>query len=137
MTEGGSDNKTRKMIYNYISSHQGASFGDIKKVLDINKSTLTYHLIYLERTDKIHSKKEGKRRCYYPKHRTVSEMYPSPKSNMDSLTKIQKNLINIIQNRSGITKDEIIKKTRLNIHSAPNLKKISIYKIKLLQFNFE
>ena len=38
--KGELDNKTRKVIYNYISDHPGVSFGNIKKVLDLKKSTL-------------------------------------------------------------------------------------------------
>ena len=43
----------RKMIYNHIKEYPGVSFSTLKKVYDLNDSTLRYHLKYLERNEKI------------------------------------------------------------------------------------
>ena len=58
-------NRTRKMVYSYISRHPGVSFGTIMGVLDLTEGTLRYHLNYLERGDKILSESKGKHRYYY------------------------------------------------------------------------
>ena len=65
-------NKSRKVIYDFIKSHLGASFGSIKKFFELKNSTLEYHLHYLEKGQKIASKREGRRRCYYCKYRDES-----------------------------------------------------------------
>ena len=112
--EGALDNRLRKQVFNYISTHPGASFGNIRSVLDINKSTLAYHLTYLERADKIESRKEGKRRCFYCKHKVFRYKEPYQNNSQHSLTKTQRRLLNLIQHRPGVTKAELTLKTKIN-----------------------
>jgi predicted transcriptional regulator len=126
LVEGGLDHKVRRMVYNHVSSHPGASFGNIMKFLDIKKSTLTYHLTYLERADKIISKKVGRTRCYYCKDRPLSGKYPFPNAGLQSLTPKQKHIVNLIQDRPGISKKEICQISKLNIKNLDyNLKKLT------------
>ncbi|UCH89097.1 MAG: winged helix-turn-helix transcriptional regulator [Thermoplasmata archaeon] len=112
--EGGLAHKTRKQIYNYILTYPGASFGDIQKLFDLKTSTLTYHLTYLERSQKIYSRREGRRRLYYGSYGAAASEGPPPDPKINSLTEIQQGILNVIQNQPGITKDELISKTRLN-----------------------
>jgi predicted transcriptional regulator len=104
------------MIFNYISAHPGASFGVIKKFFDMHHSTLKYHLNYLERTKKIISRREGRRRCYYSTEHGASKISLPiiPRADINSLSKIQRVLIDIIQERPGITKDALIRLSNIN-----------------------
>ena len=47
------NNENRKMIYNHIMAHPGVAFVVLRRVFDLNKSTLRYHLNYLEKNQKI------------------------------------------------------------------------------------
>jgi predicted transcriptional regulator len=108
------ENKSRKMIYNYISSHPGASFGEIKKVFEINKSTLKYHLHYLEKSKKIYSKREGRRRCYYNCKSNEYERSPLTELDPSTLPESQLRILDIIKENPGITNEELLVRTRLN-----------------------
>ena len=76
-SEKALDNRTRKMVYNYISKHPGVSFGSIMNVLDLTEGTLRYHLGYLERENKILSNLKGKHKCYYSNQRGKSYLKPN------------------------------------------------------------
>jgi predicted transcriptional regulator len=106
-------NKSRKLIYDFIRSHPGASFGSIKEFFDMKNSTLEYHLHYLEKDRKITSKRRGRRRCYYCKYRVEPHTF-SFSSVLNNLTNIQKKLLDQIKNEPGITNKELIQKNKLN-----------------------
>ena len=108
------ENKTRKMVFNYISANPGTSFKTIKRVLDLEDSTLRYHLNYLERNDKILSKVDGKHRFYYTNQITRSNFKPEITFDIETLSKPQQRISTIIRRNPGITIRELIKITRLN-----------------------
>jgi len=106
-------NKSRKLIYDYILSHNGASFGTIKDFFNMKNSTLEYHLHQLEKHQKIYSKREGRRRCYYSKHKMESHTTTFTKE-LTALSNLQRKILNQIKNKPGITNQELIQKNKIN-----------------------
>lgn len=105
--------KTRRMLENYIFSHQGATISVIKKIFQIPISSLRYHLDVLERKGIITHKLIKNTKRYYG--------VGSDKVLSDD----QKRLIYLMKIRPGITQKELIKKTRLKRHVVKyNLKKL-------------
>jgi DNA-binding MarR family transcriptional regulator/PKD repeat protein len=60
------DNFERGRIYQYIMMNPGDYYSNIKKMLDMNNGTLTYHLKVLEQKEFIRSRTEGKLKRFYP-----------------------------------------------------------------------
>jgi len=124
-SQGALDHRSRKLIYNFISTHPGSSFKVIKNFFEMNKSTLSYHLNYLERNKKIISKREGRNRCYYCVYATATKL-----DKRSTLTPTQRKLVNTIQDNPGITNKELmihIKINRKNLHY--NIKKLRELKL--------
>ena len=120
------EHKTRRMIYNYILEHPGASFGRIRKVFDLTAGTLRYHLKYLKKAEKIDSRLEEGKRCYY----TLENKIDSPAVPGANLNPTQKHLLTIIKDNPGITKKELAKKTRFKSPTvAYNVKKLVEFKL--------
>ncbi len=94
------DQFTRGRIYGYLEAHPGAHYSMIKSALELNNSTLAYHLRTLEREEYIKSGKEGKLRCFYP--------YNAKIQNKNGLSAMQNKIVEIVSNRPGITQKELI-----------------------------
>lgn len=94
------DQFTRGRIYGYLEAHPGAHYSMIKSALELNNSTLAYHLRTLEREEYIKSGKEGKLRCFYP--------YSAKIQNKNGLSAMQNKILEIVSNRPGITQKELI-----------------------------
>ncbi len=130
--EGALEHRSRKLIFNFISSNPGVSFGAIRGFLDINESTLKYHLNYLEKNNRIYSKHQGRQRCYYSKQRNITEIYTSTneRPSLTNLTETQKLLVNLILKNPGINQKKLRKITKLNKKSISyNIKRLGEQKI--------
>ncbi len=122
------ENETRKMIYNHIRAHPGVSFIVLKKVFDLNESTLRYHLNYLEKKEKISLGLESGKRNYYPHlgNRLVVHNSEDPNTlETYELTSIQEQIIETIKMYPQINQKELVKKTGINrLSLSKNLKKL-------------
>jgi predicted transcriptional regulator len=121
------EHKSRRQIFNFISTNPGASISAIKRFLGMNESTLKYHLHYLEKNEKIYATNQGRQTCYFCKHRSISGIYKEPKKQtaLSNLTRTQIQLIDLIKSRPGITQKELVNLSKLNKKSVSyNLKRL-------------
>jgi len=65
------ENQNRSRIYHAVMSYPGASFTELRSILNIKNGTLSHHLIKLEKERMIVSKKLGIFRRYYPSNGNV------------------------------------------------------------------
>ena len=134
-SKGALEHRSRKLIFNYISTNPGVSITSIKEFLDMNESTLKYHLHYLERNDKIYSETKGRHTCYFCAHRThrrLKEIYPDRprRTAVSNLTKTQNDLLELIKVRPGVSQKELVNLTKLNKKSVSyNLKRLGELKL--------
>jgi predicted transcriptional regulator len=112
--EGALEHKARKAVYDYIMAHPGVPFGTIQKVFNMNASTLKYHLNYLEKNHQVISKREGRHRLYFCIHSSASRLKPSPASKIETLTDVQRYLLNVIRNDPGIKASKLASVTNMN-----------------------
>ncbi|WP_455392651.1 winged helix-turn-helix transcriptional regulator [[Eubacterium] cellulosolvens] len=118
------EHKTRKMIFNHISTHPGVSFSIIKRVLDLSDSTLRYHLNFLESHHEVKSVLESGNRCYYPIQTFIFNSHGEmPISHR--LNNTQERLMDTIRRYPGITQKDLILRTGMKrITVANNIKKL-------------
>jgi predicted transcriptional regulator len=110
------EHETRRMLFEHITAHPGVSFNVLKRVFDLNDSTLRYHLDYLERDEKISFGIESRKRLYYPyMNRHVIIRTPEEDSEITHhrLSPLQEKIINKLQQYPGISQKELLKRTHI------------------------
>jgi predicted transcriptional regulator len=116
------ENETRRMIYNHILIHPGASFKNLKSIFNFSDSTLRYHLHFLEKKKEIKSTIDGNNKFFYPnKEFSINNKNNKSETNLKfyELNKKQDLILNIIKLNPGISQKDLILKT--------SLKRIMIY----------
>jgi predicted transcriptional regulator len=123
-TANALEHRTRKQIFRFIQTNPGSTLSMIKRVLDLNRSTLSYHLNFLEKNNEIFSKKEGRTRRYYCSNEsgTLSLL---PNVDPEALTTVQRRLLAYIERYPGITQKELMRRTKKNQQTVSyNVKKL-------------
>ncbi|UCG68299.1 MAG: PKD domain-containing protein [Thermoplasmata archaeon] len=95
------DHPTRHEIYGYIMGNPGANFGLIKQELDLGNGQLVYHLKQLAQAHLIYSRQDGRKKRFYPMN------FSKPKDGMYHLSNIQKKILGVIKNNSGVSQKKI------------------------------
>jgi predicted transcriptional regulator len=113
-TENALDHRFRKLIFKYISANPGVAIAHLSTFLNMNYSTLKYHLKYLERNKIINSRKEGRNRCFYINDTTWTDDYNDNTTNPNLLNQNQQMVLRIIQNYPGISKKKLKTFSKLN-----------------------
>jgi DNA-binding MarR family transcriptional regulator len=92
------DNFTRGRIYEHIRKNPGEHFSALKKILDINNGSLSYHLSVLEKEDYIQSRTDGFCKRFYPVGMKISKDQP---------TNIQELILQMISDYPAITQKRL------------------------------
>ena len=121
---GAQDHDARRLIVSYVAANPGISFTVLERMLNMNRSTLRYHITQLEKAAEVHSRLEQGRRCYYIGRLDVVAMV-SPGLNLSTLTKEQRRLLRLIRDGPGISKKKLVRLTRMNKNTLTyNLRKL-------------
>jgi biotin operon repressor len=93
-------NRLRKRIYVYVQNNPGEHFRAILVNLNLTNGTLAHHLYTLEKENLIRSQRDGLYRRFYPAGYHIDE-------DRISLSPIQKKIIEIVQQKPGLSQKEI------------------------------
>lgn len=118
--------KTQRLIYNYVSDNPGVTFSRLRKLLDLNTSTLRYHLDQLERAGRIVSRVVGKKRCLYSSDAADAVVSPKRDVVISNLNKNQKHLFKVIEKNPGMNQKELARLTRIE-------RRLVSYSLKVLE----
>jgi len=97
------DQLTRDMIYEYITSHPGHHYNEIKNNLGLKNGTLAYHLRTLERENFIKSKRDGMYKRFFATGTKI------PGINGFTLYSIQGRMMEVLIRHPGLTQGQIAK----------------------------
>lgn len=106
------DNRTQRVVLNYIKDNPGSSLSRIARTLEINKGTLRYYLRTLEKEEMVRSELAEGRRYYYARFLIEADAKGS-KSARD-LTLSQRRLLRIITDNPGITRSGLLDRSSDN-----------------------
>jgi len=79
----------------------GEHFNAIKRALDLNIGTATYHLDVLSRSGLVTSRQDGIYKRFYPTN------VPIPPSDGGGISEVQQRVLTVIKDSPGITQKEI------------------------------
>lgn len=103
------DDKQRSNIYNYIKGNSGVNIDEISKGLNINKKQIKNALFFLELFEFVRMKKYFQEKFYFLKKTDTL--------NYDEMlilkSKINKNILDLINDSDGYTIDELKNKTNI------------------------
>lgn len=118
------DHDARRLIVSYVAANPGISFKTLEDMLNMNRSTLRYHITQLEKAAEVHSRLEQGQRCYYMGRLDVVATV-SPGLNLSTLTKEQRRILRSIRDKTGINKKRLVRITRMNKNTLTyNLRKL-------------
>ena len=118
--------RTRKAIHQYISAYPGVAVTTIQNALGLSEGTLRYHLQYLERHNIISSRQQGNFRCCFPCQDGEPCLPRFPAVDPNTLTDIQRRLIDTVRTSPGLGITELESLTGIN-------RRVLQYNIKVLR----
>jgi len=95
------DHYSRGRVYQFIEMNPGEHFNSIKRALDLNIGTATYHLEVLSRSGLVTSRQDGIYKRFYPTN------VPIPPSNGGGISEVQQRVLTVIKDTPGIRQKEI------------------------------
>jgi predicted transcriptional regulator len=97
------DHFVRGQVYEYIKMKPGQHYNAIREHLGLKNGTLAYHLKTLEMQNFIKYRRVGLFKCFYP----VDYTFPRGEVKV-KLSKLQRQLLNAIESKPGLTQTELI-----------------------------
>ncbi len=97
------DHYARGRVYQFIELNPGEHFNAIKRALDLNIGTATYHLEVLHRSGLITSRQDGIYKRFYPTN------VPIPPANGNGVSEVQMRVLKVIKDTPGVTQKELAK----------------------------
>lgn len=95
------DHFTRGRIYEYIRSHPGSHFSELKRELKLTNGGLAYHLFTLEREELVRSYRSGKLKLFYTRD------FGIPKEEARQFSELEALILQIIDENPGISQREV------------------------------
>ncbi|UCG68001.1 MAG: PKD domain-containing protein [Thermoplasmata archaeon] len=96
------DHFHRGRLFNYIEHNPGVTFTELKKKFSFKNGNLVYHLNFLEKTEFIHSTKEGRHRRFY-----IKGVFSKSEDLSIYINEIQKKIISVVKQYPGSTQSKI------------------------------
>jgi DNA-binding MarR family transcriptional regulator len=96
------DHFHRGRLYNYIETHPGVTFTELKKKFAFKNGNMVYHLNFLEKMEFIRSTKEGRHRRFF-----IKGDFSKSEDFSLYINEIQKKIISVIHRSPGITQSKI------------------------------
>lgn len=95
------DHFTRGRVYEFIRNNPGVHYSELKRELDLNNGSLTYHLHTLEREALIKAQNIGRYKLFYPTGVKI------PKDMEPQISAVRQQILELIKTEPGITQKEL------------------------------